>query len=63
MKGRLIILQNTVVPIEFIDSLDEKKHIMLYYDDSECARLVEFRFLKNGLARGESCIYATVTLL
>ena len=52
-------MQSTVVPIEFIDSLDEKKHIMLYYDDPECARLVEFRFLKNGLARGESCIYAT----
>ena len=52
-------MQRTAVPIEFIDSLDEKKHIMLYYDDPEYARLVEFRFLKNGLARGESCIYAT----
>jgi len=52
-------MQRTVIPIEFIDSLDEKKHIMLYYDDPEYARLVEFRFLKNGLARGESCVYAT----
>ena len=52
-------MQRTAVPIEFIDSLEEKKHIMLYYDDLEYARLVEFRFLKNGLSKGESCIYAT----
>lgn len=32
---------------------------MLLYEDSEYARMIEFRFLKNGLTKGEQCIYAT----
>lgn len=47
------------IPIEFIDSLEEKQHLMLFYDDSEYARLLEFWFLKRGLELGETCIYAT----
>jgi hypothetical protein len=46
------------VPIKFVDSLDTRKHIALFYDESEYARLIEFRFLKNGLAKGEQCVYA-----
>ena len=34
-------------------------HIGLFYEDSEYARLIEFRFLKNGLEKGEQCVYAT----
>lgn len=47
------------VPIKFVDSLDAKKHIALFYDDPEYARLIEFRFIKNGLLKGEQCVYAT----
>lgn len=47
------------MPIKFIDLLDSKKHIALLYEDSEYARMIEFRFLKNGLERGEQCLYAT----
>ena len=47
------------IPIKFVDSIDVKKHIALFYEESEYARLIEFRFLKNGLAKGEQCIYAT----
>ena len=47
------------VPFKFIDSLDARKHIALFYEESEYARLIEFRFIKNGLAKGEHCIYAT----
>lgn len=47
------------IPIEFIDSLEEKQHLMLFYEDPEYARLLEFWFLKRGLERGETCIYAT----
>ena len=52
-------MQSIETPIEFIGSLDEKKHLMLYYEDAEYAKLIEFLFLKQGLERGESCIYAT----
>jgi hypothetical protein len=47
------------VPLSYIDLLEEKKHIVLFYEDSEYARLIEFRFIKNGLLRGEQCVYAT----
>jgi hypothetical protein len=47
------------VPIKFVDSLDAKKHIALFYDELEYARLIEFRFIKNGLLKGEQCVYAT----
>lgn len=45
--------------IEFIRTLEGKKHIMLYYEDDEYAKLVEFLFLKQGLDLGEDCIHAT----
>lgn len=46
------------MPLEFVDSIKEK-HIALFYEDPEYARLVEFRFLRNGLDLGEHCVYAT----
>ncbi|MDE1873278.1 MAG: MEDS domain-containing protein, partial [Thaumarchaeota archaeon] len=47
------------VPFRYIDSIDSRQHIALFYEDPEYARLIEFRFIKNGLACGEHCIYAT----
>jgi DcmR-like sensory protein len=47
------------IPFKFVDSVDTRKHIALFYQESEYARLIEFRFLKNGLMRGEQCVYAT----
>ena len=52
-------MQSISIPIKFINSLDEKKHLMLFYEDAENAKLIEFLFLKQGLERGEGCIYAT----
>jgi MEDS: MEthanogen/methylotroph, DcmR Sensory domain len=46
-------------PFRYIDSLKTKKHIALFYEDAEYARMIEFRFLRNGLMAGEQCIYAT----
>lgn len=47
------------VPFKYIDSLQTKQHIGLFYEDPEYARLIEFRFIRNGLALGEQCVYAT----
>lgn len=44
---------------KYVDSIENKQHIVLFYEDREYARLVEFRFIKNGLMRNERCIYAT----
>jgi hypothetical protein len=55
----VMIYQTTSIPIKYIDSLAEKQHIALFYEDAEYARLIEFWFIKSGLERGEDCVYAT----
>ena len=45
---------------QFIDSVGseiKKNHMVIFYEESECARNVEFRFIKNGLLKNEHCIY------
>ena len=46
-------------PLKYLDSLSDKKHLVLLYDDEEYAQRIEFEFLKKGLMIGDSCIYAT----
>lgn len=47
------------VPLKYIDSLKQRQHIGLFYEDSEYAHMIEFRFIRNGLALGEKCAYVT----
>jgi hypothetical protein len=47
------------IPFKYVDSLEPKQHIALFYEESEYARLIEFRFIKHGLEIGEHCVYAT----
>src|SRR5689334_10553 len=47
------------VPLRYIDSLENKQHILLLYEDITYAQIIEFRFIKNGLANGETCVYVT----
>ncbi len=37
----------------YIESNDEKNHLVLLYDDKRLERWVEFQYLNRGLARGE----------
>ena len=53
------VMAQESVPLKFVSSLSGKKHVALLYDDEEHAQKIEFEFLKNGLRRGDSCIYAT----
>lgn len=46
------------IPLRFVDSLDTKKHMVLFYNNPEYAQRIEFQFLKRGLEKGEHCIYA-----
>jgi hypothetical protein len=54
-----MVYETMPVPFRYIDTIEKKQHIALLYDDPEYARLIEFRFIKNGLAIGEQCVYAT----
>lgn len=42
---------------DFIDNVHHRKYIILFYEEPELARQIEYRFLKNGLDKGEHCIY------
>jgi hypothetical protein len=46
-------------PLKFLDSLDDYKHIVLFYEKPESGRMFKFRFIKNGLLKGQHCIYTT----
>ena len=49
-------------PLRFVDSLCDhtcNKHILLLYEDAEYGRKIQFRFIKNGLLKGEHCIFST----
>lgn len=62
LKGKLIERSNYNRHddvIQFIDALDGKKHIGLIYDDPDYAKLLKFRFIKNGLQNGENCVYVS----
>lgn len=48
-------------PLSFIDSLSScnNKHIVLYYENHEYSKKIQFKFIKNGLLNIENCIYIT----
>ena len=46
-------------PLKFVDTLGYGKHIVLLYEEPEFARLIQFRFINNGLLKGEHCIFTT----
>lgn len=47
------------IPFKYVDSLEPRQHIALFYEEPEYARLIEFRFIKQGLEMGQHCVYAT----
>ncbi len=57
IEGKIIYSDHSA-PIKFIDDIKENKHIVLFYEEPEWAKIVEFRFIQNGLEKGEHCIYA-----
>src|SRR6185503_19018691 len=46
--------------LDFLDNLDTSvhRHVVMLYEEPEYAKLIQFRFLRDGLRRGECCIYA-----
>lgn len=46
-------------PTTFVDALDQRKHILLLYEEPEYGKLVQFRFISNGLLRGEHGVILT----
>jgi MEDS: MEthanogen/methylotroph, DcmR Sensory domain len=47
-------------PLRFVDTLDNGKHIVLFYEDPEYGKRIQFHFINNGLLKGEHGIITTV---
>ena len=43
----------------FIDDVEDKKHIMLLYDNNDYKVSIQNRFIINGLQKGEHCVCFT----
>jgi hypothetical protein len=55
-------MENLVSAIDalgFIDSINSKKHMLLAYSEPSFAKNLEYRFINNGLLKGEYCIALT----
>lgn len=46
-------------PLTFIDTIDNSKHIVLCYENQQYGKKIQLRFIKNGLQKGENCIFIT----
>ncbi|MBA3977282.1 MAG: MEDS domain-containing protein [Nitrosopumilus sp.] len=46
-------------PFIFVDNLEGNKHLVLFYRNQEYGQKIQFRFMKNGLLKGENCICTT----
>jgi hypothetical protein len=46
-------------PLKFIDALESNRHVVLCYENSPFGKKILFRFIRNGLIKGEYCVYAT----
>jgi hypothetical protein len=44
-------------PLKFVDNLSDQKHIVLFYEELEAARIVEYHYLMNGLLKGQDGIH------
>jgi len=46
-------------PINFVRKVKHGKHIVLFYEEPEYARIILFEFIKSGLSQTERCIYVS----
>ncbi len=44
-------------PFIFVDTLEGSKHIVMFYKNQDFGQKIQFRFIRNGLLKGENCIF------
>jgi hypothetical protein len=45
--------------LDFIDTIENGTHSAIFYEEPEYGHMMEYRYLKIGLLKGETCIYTT----
>src|SRR5215469_977929 len=46
-------------PVKFLDQMEGKNHTVLLYDKQKYADLIIARYYRDGLDRGQSCVFFT----
>ncbi|MBV9179592.1 MAG: MEDS domain-containing protein [Nitrososphaeraceae archaeon] len=46
-------------PLNFVHGIEAGKHIVLFYEELEYAKIISFQFIKNGLAHQKDCSYVS----
>src|SRR5919206_5001774 len=44
-------------PLNFVHQIEEGKHIVLFYEELEYAKMISFQFIKSGLVNKKYCSY------
>ena len=44
-------------PLDFIKDINNGKHIVVFYEDTEYARTIILKYIENGLLNGEQCFF------
>ncbi len=44
-------------PLNFVHQIEQGKHIVLFYEELEYAKMISFQFIKNGLSHRKDCSY------
>jgi MEDS: MEthanogen/methylotroph, DcmR Sensory domain len=45
--------------LQFIDNLSDRTHSVIFYEDLEYGRAIQYRYMKVGLLNGEKCVITT----
>ena len=56
--GMFYLVMDGNHPYRYIDAIDSQKHILLLYEEPEYAKILEFRFIYNGIMNNQPSIYA-----
>jgi hypothetical protein len=46
-------------PFNFVRNINHGKHIVLFYEEPDYARMILFEFIKSGLGQTERCVYVS----
>jgi MEDS: MEthanogen/methylotroph, DcmR Sensory domain len=44
-------------PLNFVHQIEQGKHIVLFYEELEYAKMISFQFIRNGLSHRKDCSY------
>lgn len=56
-KSDKVVYWKESKPIKFIDELKDSRNISLFFEDPEFAKIIQFRFIKNGLEKNQTGLF------